>query len=128
MTLDFGVRLIFATLPPVFADYIRLVPLPPDVRVFAFMLAAGFMAALLFGALPALQVTRGGMAMRIQAGATPDASSSRLRAALVVAQITASALLIVTSGVLLRGATRLADTDLAARATSSFRSDVRAPR
>lgn len=45
-------------------------------------------------------------------GATPDGRTSRPRHGLVVAQITVSALLIVTCGVLLRGSVRLATTDL----------------
>ena len=93
VTLDVGVRLILATLPADFADYIRLVPLPPDLRVFALMLGAGFLAALLFGAVPAFQATRGGLAMRPQGGSTPDPSSSRLRHGLVIAQVTVSVLL-----------------------------------
>jgi predicted permease len=115
VTLGLGVRLLFATLPAVATDYIRLLPLPPDLRVFGFMLVAGFLAALLFGAVPAFQATRGRMTMKAHGGSTSDPTSSRLRHGLVVAQITVSALLVVTSGVLLRGAIRLAGTDLGLR-------------
>ena len=109
--LDAGIRTVYATLPPVVADYIRLLPVVPDARVLAALVAAGIGAAVVFGALPALHATRhtGPIATH---GATPDGRTSRLRHALVVAQITVSALLIVTCGVLLRGSVRLATTDL----------------
>ena len=111
VTLDAGIRAVLATLPPAVADYIRLLPVVPDARVLAVLIAAGIGTAVLFGALPALHATRqaGTIASR---GATPDARTSRLRHALVVAQITVSVLLIITCGVLLRGSLRLATTDL----------------
>jgi predicted permease len=112
--LDLGIRIVFASLPDVIGDYIRLLPIPPDLRVMAFMLGAAAATALLFGALPALQATRRAGTIATH-GATPDVRSSRLRHGLVVAQITVSALLIVTCGVLLRGATRLADAEIGLR-------------
>ena len=111
VTLDAGIRAVYATLPPVVADYIRLLPVVPDARVLAALIAAGIGAAVLFGALPALHATRHAGTIASH-GATPDGRTSRLRHGLVVAQITVSALLIVTCGVLLRGSVRLATTDL----------------
>ena len=122
--LDAGIRIVFASLPDVIGDYIRLLPIPPDLRVLAFMLGAAVATALLFGALPALQATRRSGTIASH-GATPDARSSRLRHGLVVAQITVSALLIVTCGVLLRGATRLADTDLGMRTQDTLEIQTR---
>ena len=111
VTLDAGIRAVYATLPSVAADYIRLLPVAPDARVLATLIAAGIGAAVVFGALPAVHATRraGPIASH---GPTPDRQTSRLRHGLVVAQITVSALLIVTCGVLLRGSARLATTDL----------------
>src|SRR5207245_10318177 len=57
-TIGLGVRVMFATLPPEFAQFIRVAPLPPDVRVFGFMLAAALASALLFRLAPATQATR----------------------------------------------------------------------
>src|SRR5262245_48943241 len=111
VTIDAGIRAVFATLPPVAADYIRLLPVVPDARVMAALIAAGIGAAVLFGALPAFHATRHAGTIGTH-GATPDGRTSRLRHALVVAQITVSALLVVTCGVLLRGSVRLATTDL----------------
>ena len=111
LTLDAGIRVVFATLPPVVADYIRLLPVAPDARVLAALIAAGIGTAVLFGALPALHATRHAGTIASH-GATPDGRTSRLRSGLVVAQITVSTLLIVTCGVLLRGSVRMATTDL----------------
>jgi predicted permease len=111
VTLSAGIRAVYATLPPVMADYIRLLPVVPDARVLAVLIAAGIGAAVLFGALPALHATRHAGTIASH-GATPDGRTSRLRHGLVVAQITVSALLIVTCGVLLRGSLRLATIDL----------------
>jgi predicted permease len=111
LTLDAGIRAVYATLPPVATEYIRLLPVVPDVRVLGALIAAGIGTAVLFGALPALHATRHAGTIASH-GATPDARTSRLRYGLVVAQITVSTLLIVTCGVLLRGSVRLATTDL----------------
>ncbi len=125
LTLDVGVRLVLATLPGGIADYIRLMPLPPDMRVFGFMLAAAVATAFLFGVAPALQATRGTQTITTH-GATPDTRSSRLRYGLVIAQITASALLVVTSGVLLKGAAGLSSVDLGMRVRDVIEMRVRA--
>jgi predicted permease len=111
LTLDAGIRAVYATLPPVATEYIRLLPVVPDARVLGALIAAGIGTAVLFGALPALHATRHAGTIASH-GATPDARTSRLRYGLVVAQITVSTLLIVTCGVLLRGSVRLATTDL----------------
>ena len=111
VTLDAGIRAVYATLPPAVADYIRLLPVVPDAHVLAALVAAGIGTAVLFGALPALHATRHAGTIASH-GATPDGRTSRLRHGLVVAQIAVSALLIVTCGVLLRGSVRLATTDL----------------
>jgi predicted permease len=111
VTLDLGIRAVYATLPPVIADYIRLLPVVPDARVLAALIAIGIGAAALFGAVPALYATRYAGPISTH-GATSDGRTSRLRHGLVVAQITVSALLIVTCGVLLRGSVRMATTDL----------------
>ena len=111
VVLEAGIRAVYATLPPAMADYLRLLPVVPDARVLAALIAVGVGAAVVFGAVPALHATRHAGAIGTR-GATPDGRTSRLRHGLVVAQITASALLIVTCGVLLRGSVRLATTDL----------------
>src|SRR5687768_1075204 len=111
VVLDAGIRAVFATLPPVVAEYIRLLPVAPDARVLAALIAAGIGTAVLFGAVPGLHATRHAGTITTH-GATPDGRTSRLRHGLVVTQIAVSALLIVTCGVLLRGSVRMATTDL----------------
>jgi predicted permease len=115
VTLDAGIRAVYATLPPAVGDYIRLLPVIPDAHVLAALIAAGIGTAVLFGALPAFHATRHAGTIASH-GATPDGRTSRLRHGLVVAQIAVSALLIVTCGVLLRGSVRLATTDLGLQA------------
>ena len=41
VTLDAGIRAVYATLPPAVADYIRLLPVVPDAHVLAVLIAAG---------------------------------------------------------------------------------------
>jgi predicted permease len=105
-TIGLGVRWMFATIPPAFSSYLRMVPLTPDVRVFAFMVVSALGAAVLFGLAPALSVTRPGILQatpgEFEAGYRP----SRLRSALGVAQIAGCVLLLVVAGVLLQSAAR----------------------
>jgi predicted permease len=106
-----GVRIMFATIPREFAEYIRVVPLSPDWRVFGFMILAAILSAVLFGLVPALQATR----MNVMQAARGDFSSgyrpTRLRNALVIAQVTICALLLICTGLLLRGAHHVAYLD-----------------
>ena len=111
LVIDAGIRAVFATAPSIVGEYIRLLPVAPDARVLAALIAAGIGTAVLFGAMPALHATRHAGTITTH-GATPDRRTSRLRHGLVVTQITVSALLIVTCGVLLRGSVRMAATDL----------------
>jgi predicted permease len=111
LIIDAGIRAVFATLPPVVGEYVRLLPVVPDARVLAALVAAGVGTAILFGAVPGLHATRHAGTITTR-GATSDAGTSRLRNGLVITQIAVSAILIVTCGVLLRGSIRLAATDL----------------
>ncbi len=100
-----GVRLMFASVPSEFLPYLRIIPLSPDLRVFVFLLLAAFAATLAFGLVPALQATRPRVVQSARGDAAP---AGRLRATLVVTQIGVCSLLLIVSGILLRGA-RLAD-------------------
>ncbi len=106
-----GVRTMFATIPKEFAEYMRVAPLSPDWRVFGFMIVVAILSAVLFGLAPALQATR----MNVMQAARGDFSSeyrpTRLRNALVIAQVTICALLLICTGVLLRGAHHVAYLD-----------------
>ena len=102
-TLDAGVRVMFASMPSAFVPYVHVIPLSPDVRVFGFVLLAALAAALAFGLVPALQATRPRI---VQSGRGESAGPGRMRAALVMAQVGVCSLLLIVTGILLRGARR----------------------
>jgi predicted permease len=82
-----------------------------DWRVLLFALGASLLTTLLFGLAPALQATRTDLVPALkdvasQAGRT----RSRLRSALVVAQVTLSLVLLVAAGLTLRALARLQTT------------------
>ncbi len=103
MAIEAGLRIMYATLPPDMAQIMPPISLPPDIRVFGFMLAAAFVSALLFGLAPAIQSTRADVMLAARGEFTSDARPMRLRNTLVIVQITVCALLLICSGVLVRG-------------------------
>jgi predicted permease len=107
LMVDAGVRVMFATMPPEFAEYLRIVPMPPDFRVFAFMMIAALAAAVLFGFAPALQATRASVIQAARGDFGNEHRPARLRNSLVAVQIAACTLLLIVTGVLLRGANRI---------------------
>ena len=112
VTIQDGERLMFATMPAEFAEFITVIPLPPDARVFGFMLAAAVVSAVLFGLAPAIQATRPNVMQAARGDFSSDFRPAPLRNALVAGQITMCALLLICAGVLLRGARRLANFDV----------------
>src|SRR5260221_4342863 len=100
---------MFATMPAELVEFITVIDLPPDARVFGFMLAAALVSAVLFGLAPAIQATRTTVMQAARGDFSSDFRPARLRNALVGAQITMCALLLICAGVLLRGARRLAN-------------------
>jgi predicted permease len=70
--------------------------------VFVFVLGAAIVAAMTFGTLPALQATRPDIVRASRGDFDTAYRPSRLRNALVIAQITLSVLLMTCAGVLLR--------------------------
>src|SRR5229473_956572 len=111
-TIEWGVRLMFATLPRGFVEFISLLPLQPDARVFGFMIAAAVVSALLFGLAPAIQATRLNVMQAARGEFTTDYRPARLRNALVVGQVTVSVLLLICAAVLLRSNHRLQTLDV----------------
>jgi hypothetical protein len=103
-TINAGLYLMFATTPASYRAYLRPMPLTPDMRVVAFMMAAAVVAAVAFGLAPALQATRPSVVHATRGDFDSNLRPSRLRNGLVVAQITASVLLLICAGVLLRTA------------------------
>ena len=102
--LEYGQRLMFATLPADFARFIRVMPLHADARVFGFMVIAAVAAAIFFGLAPALQVTRANVMQACKGEFTTDHRPARLRNALVIGQLTMCVLLLSCSMLLLHSA------------------------
>jgi predicted permease len=109
--IEWGVRLAIATMPRGYAEFISLAPHAVDWRVFAFMLMAAIAAALLFGLAPALQATRASVRQAARGEFTTDFRPARLRNALAIAQVTASALFLICAALLLRANQRFQKLD-----------------
>jgi predicted permease len=99
-------------------DAARSLPLPrtlditPDGRVLAFTLALAVLTALLFGLAPALQATGASVVPALKdAAAAGGAARSRLRGALVSAQVALTLMLLVPAGLLVRSLQQLAVAD-----------------
>ncbi len=106
-TLRTGIRVLLATIPAEMAADGRFMPMTPDLRVFAFMMTAAIVAAILFGLAPAMQATRTDPIQAARGDFSSDHRPSKLRNALVVVQIAGCALLLIVTGVLVRGAGRV---------------------
>lgn len=113
--IEAGLRTMYATLPPDMAAMMPPISLPPDIRVFGFMLAVAFASALLFGLAPAIQSTRADVMLAARGEFTSDVRPMRLRNTLVIVQITVCVLLLITSGVLIRGESAMRSFDVGFR-------------
>ena len=115
LALDAAVTLMFATVPDTFSSYLRVLPLGPDIRLFAFVVGCAVLAAVGFGLAPALQTTRTNIVGATRGKLSAAIKPTRLRNALVLGQVTVCALLLITGTVLLRGAQRLQSLDVGFR-------------
>ncbi len=98
-------RLVPSTLP--IADHASL-----DLRVLGIALAFVLLTGLAFGLVPALHAGRSSALDALRSGArTAGGRTQRLRAALVVLEVAASAVLLVTSGLLIRAVWRIQTVD-----------------
>jgi putative ABC transport system permease protein len=112
--------LIAVTATPLFAalvpTYLPVAALPSaDWRILSFGALATMLTGLAFGVLPALRAT-GGVDLREGSRSGVGGKKERLRGALVVAEIAASVVLLVTSGLLIRAMLRIQATDPGFRA------------
>src|SRR6201986_4348695 len=79
-----------------------------DVRVMVFTLAASVLTALLFGLVPASQSARADLVPALKdAGAVAGRTRTRLRSALVVAQVMLSLVVLVAAGLVVRALGKL---------------------
>jgi predicted permease len=95
-------RLIVETWPEALLPVESLIaPMEPDGRVIAFVVVAAALAALVFGLSPALQTTNTSLSRASRGEFGTRLRTSRLRSGLVVAQVAASVLFLVTASQLL---------------------------
>jgi len=101
-SLRVGIVVLFRTLPPSFAALLRVVPLDFDHRVFLFAFAAASLTTLVFALVPALQASAIGLTDALRGIRSGTRRSSRLRSALVVAQVAVSLFLVIVALTLAR--------------------------
>ena len=111
-TLQGAVSLFFKTLPPSVGAMLRIGPMGLDHRVFLFAFAAAALATLMFALVPALQASRLPLTDALRGQGGHARRGSRLRNALVVAQVTVSLVLVVIALTLSRNGLALASNDL----------------
>ena len=113
MVIAFTATPLFAALVP---TNLPIVALPSaDWRVLSFGAVATILTGLAFGVLPALKAT-GGADLREGSRSGVGGRKERLRGALVVAEIAASMVLLVTSGLLIRAMLKIQGTNPGFRA------------
>src|SRR5688500_14336759 len=106
-----AVPLLVRMLP---ADTPRIDEITLDLRVLAFTLAVAIGSALIFGLLPALRASALALASGLSQGERGSAGSAvrrRLSSALVVAEVALAVVLVIGSGLMLKGFWRLANSD-----------------
>ncbi|HKU23967.1 MAG TPA: FtsX-like permease family protein, partial [Candidatus Sulfotelmatobacter sp.] len=102
LTINAALWTIFATVPKDMLELVHDVARPVDWRVIAFMIFAAIASAFLFGLAPSIQATRVNVISSVRGDLAADSRPSRVRNALVVAQITVCTLLLVACGALVR--------------------------
>jgi predicted permease len=110
-----SIHLTLSLLPPEFTESMDVIAPPGDWRVCAFLFAAAFVAAVMFGLVPALHSTRIELVRAIRGEVTRDARPSRVRQLFIASQVTASTLLLVCAGVFLRSSYSAATADVGIR-------------
>ena len=122
-----GVAILTRALP---ADTPRLDEVALDGRVFAFALGTALLASIAFGLLPALRLS----AMSLQAGLAQGGRSAagssgrrRVAGSLVVAEIALAVVLVIASGLMLKGFWQLTQSDPGFRAEGVVSATVAPP-
>jgi predicted permease len=124
-TLRAGTVVLMGTLPPSLAAMMRVVPLTFDYRVFAFAFGVAALATLGFALLPALQASRQQLTDALRGQRSGTRGTSRLRSALVVAQVIVSTLLVVCALILSRNFAAIGAIDLGYATDAVYSLNVR---
>jgi hypothetical protein len=101
---------VTTSFPPDIGNLRIAVP-PADWRVMLFLLFSAVVATVLFALAPALRATRFDPARSNLSRVSSDGRPGRVRNALIVLQVTASALLLICAAIFLRGAWSAANVD-----------------
>jgi putative ABC transport system permease protein len=99
-----GVQLLQANLS--FSEEVRVLDLSVDSRVLSFSMAISVLSALLFGLAPGLQAGRSDIFTTLKAESSRGSAGgtrTRLRSALVAAEVALAVILLTGTGVLLKG-------------------------
>ena len=107
-----GVRVFKGIMPP---DVPRVESIGIDARVLAYTLAISLGAGLLFGIAPALQASRSDLNSTLREGGRSGAMGmrrGRLRASLVVAEVSLALVLLIAAGLLIKSSVRLQTVEL----------------
>ncbi len=112
LALRAALALFFRTLPPSVGALLRIGPIGLDHRVYAFALAVAALMTLMFALMPALQASKPALTDGLRGQGGDVRKGARLRAALVVAQVTVSLVLVIAALTLAHNGAALASTDL----------------
>ncbi len=123
--LSAGQRANVATLPTEFAFLFRLPDFSVDFRVIGYVILAGLGSALMFGMVPAVQITRASLTLLNRGEFGAGFRSSRFRNALVVGQVTVCVLLSICAAIILRSRQNLANQHLGLETRGVY--DIRVP-
>ena len=106
VVIDASVWALLTTMPPELTEFIGDISAPMDLRVFGFVLVMAVMSTAVFSLVPALQTSRPNLIRIVRGEVGRDPRPQRTRSALIIVQVTASALLLVCAGIFLRAAQR----------------------
>jgi predicted permease len=124
VAIGVGTRLMYSTVPAEYAAYLRPVELSADLHVALFVIGGAIVAAITFGLAPALQATRPDIVRASRGDFDARLRPSRPREALVIAQVTASALLLISAAVLLGAARQFEHIDPGVVAANVVQTEV----
>jgi predicted permease len=125
--LDGVLHAAMTTLPPDIAQFVTLFNLAapaPDWRILAFLAAGAIVSTVFFGLAPALHATRLDLVPTMRGEGTRDARPGRARHALIAVQVGASALLLISAVIFLRGALAAASATPDVRTSDTVRVSI----